>query len=145
MFNQRSKSGDESRSSVSCRSIWLRSSRLAILSGAILATGTLSGCDNAGQGLFTGAALGAVTGLAIGSLSGNAGEGAVLGTIIGGAGGAIVGDQNERNRENARYSRERYDRNTRYEPRPRSSHPYCSEHRTYHSHGSYHTHEWWND
>ena len=133
------------RKSRSHRSGWARGTRYALLSGAILAAGSLGGCDNAGEGLFSGAALGAVTGLAIGSLSGNAGEGAVLGTIIGGAGGAVIGDQNERNRENARYGQDRYDRHGRYEPRPRSRHPYCSEHRTYHAHGEYHYHEWWND
>ncbi len=118
-----------------------------VLSGAILTLGTLGGCNNAGEGLFTGAALGAVTGLAIGSLDGNAGEGAVLGTIIGGAGGAILGDQNERNRQNAQYGGSGYRTNTRtvyqteyrYYPAPRPhGRPH---HRPHHDrHG-----EWWHD
>ncbi len=117
------------------------------LSGVIVAAGTLSGCNNAGEGLFTGAALGAVTGLAIGSLDGNAGEGAVLGTIIGGAGGAILGDQNQRNRQNAQYGGSGYRTNTRtvYQteyryPAPRP-HYYRPHHRPHHNrHG-----EWWHD
>ncbi len=109
------------------------------LGGLLLGTMVLGGCDNAGEGLFSGAALGAVTGLVIGSMSGNPGEGAALGAVIGGAGGAIVGDQNERNRENAYIS-----------GRARTSHghPYCSEHRVYHScsgHSHYHYDEWWHD
>ncbi len=81
------------------------------LGGLLLGTMVLGGCDNAGEGLFSGAALG----------------------------GAIVGDQNERNRENAYIS-----------GRARTSHghPYCSEHRVYHScsgHSHYHYDEWWHD
>ena len=127
--------------------------KAVILAGAVLGASTLSGCDNAGEGLFTGAALGAVTGLVIGSMNGDAGEGAALGAIIGGAGGAILGDQNQRNRENARYGT--YE--TRRGPAYRSNHPYCSTHSTYHSHRSHpRTHhgsngrgygydDWWND
>jgi len=126
-----------------------RGIKAMVLSGAVLTVGTLGGCNNAGEGLFSGAALGAVTGLAIGSLSGNAGEGAALGAMIGGAGGAIVGDQNERNRENAMYGSYQNRNSSRY----RSSHPYCSTHRVYHIHrshrsdhrGGYHYDEWWND
>lgn len=101
----------------------------AVLTGALLlGATTLGGCDNAGQGLFSGAALGALTGLALGSLSGNAGEGAVAGTIIGGAGGAILGDVNQRERENSRYrgSDHRYDHryDSRYNQRSHSSRGY---------------------
>ena len=42
-----------------------------------------------------------VSGLAIGSLTGSAGKGAAIGAIVGGVGGAVVGDQNKRNREAA--------------------------------------------
>jgi outer membrane lipoprotein SlyB len=57
----------------------------------------LSGCDNAGQGAFSGAALGALAGLGIGSLTGDMGKGAAAGAIIGGLGGLLIGDQNDRN------------------------------------------------
>jgi len=65
--------------------------------GCALALTTLSGCNNAGEGLFSGAALGATTGLILGSMSGDAGEGAAIGAVAGALGGAIIGDQNERN------------------------------------------------
>lgn len=113
--------------------------KLTAGSALMLTTLGMGGCDNAGEGLFSGAALGAVTGLVIGSMSGNAGEGAALGAVIGGAGGAIVGDQNERNRENAYISGR---------SRTTHAHPYCSTHRVYHScsgHSHYHYDEWWND
>lgn len=81
----------------------------AIFTGAIvLGASTLGGCETAGEGLFTGAILGTLTGLALGSLDGNAGEGALTGLIIGSAGGAIIGDANERDRENSRYRRSDY-------------------------------------
>ncbi len=131
-----------------------RCSKAVILSGAILGASVLGGCDSAGEGLFSGAALGAVTGLVIGSMSGDAGEGAAIGAVLGGAGGAIVGDQNKRNRENARYqghsSHQTY---VRIQDRGhRNGHPYCSSHRVYHSCSThrghsheYHYDEWWND
>ncbi len=56
----------------------------------------LGGCNNAGQGLLSGGALGAGAGAIIGSLSGNAGTGAAIGAVAGGLGGAVIGDQNER-------------------------------------------------
>lgn len=108
------------------RSSWTAAAIVA-LGGLSL---TMGGCDNAGEGLFTGAALGAVTGLIIGSMNGEAGEGAALGAVIGGAGGAIVGDQNQRNRENAYISgRGSYRHN-------------------HHGHDHYrnnHHDDWWND
>ncbi len=135
--------------------------RTILLGCALFGAGTLGGCNNAGEGLFSGAALGAVTGLAIGSMSGDAGEGAAIGAILGGAGGAIVGDQNERNRANARYRSGSpvYDSRPVYRARPvpaprRSNVPYCPTHRVYHHHSSHHGHsnghgyhyqEWWND
>lgn len=129
--------------------------RVLALSGALLTMGTLGGCDNAGEGLFTGAALGAVTGLVIGSANGEAGEGAALGAVIGAVAGSIIGDQNEERRQNAMYGSYEYRRSSGY----RSDHPYCSTHRVYHSHSSrYRPHpprrphghgygysEWWND
>jgi len=56
----------------------------------------VSGCNNAGQGALSGAAIGGLAGLGIGSLGGNAGKGAALGAIVGAVGGAVLGDQNNR-------------------------------------------------
>jgi outer membrane lipoprotein SlyB len=72
--------------------------RIGVL-GAVLAVSTFSGsgCNNAGEGAFSGGALGALAGMGIGSLSGNMGKGAAAGAIIGAIGGALVGDQNDRN------------------------------------------------
>lgn len=58
-----------------------------------------SGCNNAGEGAVSGAALGALVGMGLGSLSGDMGKGAAAGALIGGAGGAILGDQNSRRRD----------------------------------------------
>ena len=55
-----------------------KATTLLVLSGLTLGTLGMSGCNNAGEGLFTGAALGAVTGLIVGSTTGNAGEGAAV-------------------------------------------------------------------
>lgn len=57
----------------------------------------LAGCNNAGEGAFSGAALGALAGLGLGALTGDMGKGAAAGAIVGGIGGLIIGDQNERN------------------------------------------------
>ncbi len=83
-----------------------RAGRLATASAlaGVLAFGAV-GCNNAGEGAMSGAALGALAGLGIGALSGNEGDGAVIGAISGAVGGAIIGDQNARN--------ERYHRNRR--------------------------------
>ena len=63
-----------------------------------------TGCNNAGEGALSGAALGSLAGLGIGSLSGDAGKGAAAGAIIGGLGGAVLGDQNQRrDRRDYRY------------------------------------------
>jgi len=108
------------------------SSKVMLTGALILGTTTLGGCDSAGEGLFSGAALGALTGLALGSLSGNAGEGAVAGTIIGAAGGAVLGDINENNRENAIYgSRHR-----------QSTYHHHSGHRPQHGH---YDRPWWEE
>ncbi len=66
---------------------------------ALLATVTLGlgGCNNALQGGMTGAGLGALGGMAVGSAFGHMGRGAAVGAALGAIGGAIQGDQNERN------------------------------------------------
>lgn len=70
--------------------------RLALigLSGLALSVG---GCNNAVEGGALGAGVGALGGMAIGSLTGDMGKGAVVGAVAGGIGGAIIGDQNRRN------------------------------------------------
>ena len=69
-----------------------------LTAGVLAASGlVLAGCNSAGEGAASGAALGALAGLGIGSLSGDAGKGAAAGAIIGGVGGAVLGDQNARN------------------------------------------------
>lgn len=56
-----------------------------------------TGCNNAGEGFFSGAAFGSLVGMGLGSLSGDMGKGAAAGALLGGLGGAIMGDQNQRN------------------------------------------------
>lgn len=90
-----------------------RNRRLARTAALALSTPlalTLAGCNNAGEGAFTGAAVGALGGLAIGSLSGNAGDGAIIGAVSGAAAGAVIGDQNARNAPNQSGNRWRDDR-----------------------------------
>ncbi len=70
----------------------------AALASALALAG---GCSNAGEGLLSGAGIGAVTGLIIGSTMGAPGEGAAIGAALGGASGAVIGDQNERDARNA--------------------------------------------
>ena len=88
----------------------------------------LVGCNNAGQGAFSGAALGSLAGLGIGSLSGNMGEGAAAGAIIGGLAGGFVGDQNARNDyrggtyERTYYYDSGYTTHSRHYHRPRGPH-----------------------
>ncbi|MGD9790262.1 MAG: glycine zipper domain-containing protein [Phycisphaerales bacterium] len=72
----------------------LRRSLITVV-GATFLVGTM-GCNNAGQGFFSGAAAGSLVGMGLGSLSGNMGKGAAAGALIGGLGGAILGDQNAR-------------------------------------------------
>jgi hypothetical protein len=77
--------------------------KLRILAPALLLLG-LTACDETGQMTPTtqrvggGAALGALGGLAIGSISGNAGTGALIGAAAGGAGG-FAWDQHQRARQ----------------------------------------------
>ncbi|MCA9304199.1 MAG: hypothetical protein KC996_08760 [Phycisphaerales bacterium] len=93
--------------------------RATALIGSTLAIVSLSGCNNAGEGLFSGAALGATTGLILGSMDGNAGKGAAIGAIAGGLGGAIIGDQNDRNaNQRNNYNSHRHVRETRHHNDP---------------------------
>lgn len=65
-----------------------------------------TGCESAGQGAVSGGAVGALGGLAIGSLSGNAGTGAAIGAVSGAIAGGVIGDQNqkaERRQQQMRY------------------------------------------
>lgn len=80
-----------------------RSRRLGWVTGLALVGATVTGCNNAGQGAVSGATLGALAGMGIGSLSGNMGKGAAAGAIIGGVGGAVLGDQNRRKSGNNTY------------------------------------------
>ena len=71
--------------------------RFALIA-AIAATSVAStGCNNAGEGFLSGAALGSLAGMGLGSLGGHMGVGAAAGAIIGGIGGLVIGDQNARN------------------------------------------------
>ncbi|WPB86691.1 glycine zipper domain-containing protein [Sediminicoccus rosea] len=78
---------------------------LRLLAPALLLLG-LAGCDGTGQMTPTtqrvggGAAVGALTGLAIGSISGNAGTGALIGAAAGGVGG-FAWDQHQRAQQRA--------------------------------------------
>ncbi len=63
---------------------------------------TLGGCNNALSGGAVGAGVGALGGMAIGSLSGDMGKGAVIGAVAGGVGGAVIGDQNHRRDQRSR-------------------------------------------
>ncbi|MBX3315802.1 MAG: hypothetical protein KF902_02945 [Phycisphaeraceae bacterium] len=79
------------------------SRRVGWLACAALFGATAVGCNNAGQGAASGAAIGALAGMGLGSLSGNMGKGAAAGAIIGGVGGLIIGDQNARRSGNNKY------------------------------------------
>ncbi len=83
-------SNDRVRSSSGVRSRWYAAAVLGVF--AVMG----SGCNNAGEGALSGAAIGALGGMGIGSMSGDMGEGAAIGAIIGGIGGMILGDQNAR-------------------------------------------------
>lgn len=76
---------------------------LALVSLVLASTG-LAGCNNGQEGFMSGAALGALAGMGLGSLSGDMGKGAAAGAIIGGIGGAVMGDQNNRNSGGGGYS-----------------------------------------
>jgi Glycine zipper len=120
----------------------VRVTGLALVAGSLMTS--MTGCDSAGEGLFTGAAVGALSGLAIGSLSGNAGDGAAIGAIVGGVGGAVIGDQNERNRHDAYISGRHHhphSRSYRYD----HTHPTHHSHRSRHHGHEYRTDDWWND
>lgn len=66
---------------------------VSLLAGA---TTLGTGCESAGEGAVSGGAIGALGGLAIGSLSGDAGAGAAIGAISGAVAGGVIGDQNKR-------------------------------------------------
>ncbi len=78
---------------------------IRILAPTLLLLG-LAACDSTGQMTPTtqrvggGAAVGALTGLAIGSISGNAGTGALIGAAAGGVGG-FAWDQHQRAQQRA--------------------------------------------
>lgn len=74
----------------------LRNRSLVLVAVMLPFAGLSTGCNNAGEGALSGAAIGALAGLGIGSLTGSAGAGAAIGAIAGGVGGAVIGDQNER-------------------------------------------------
>lgn len=76
---------------------WARAAAVAVGGLGVLTAGSLSGCANAGEGAFSGAAIGALGGMGIGSAFGAMGKGAAIGAIGGAIGGAILGDQNNRN------------------------------------------------
>ncbi|MFO0832219.1 MAG: glycine zipper domain-containing protein [Phycisphaerales bacterium] len=78
--------------------------RIVTLTSLVLAATGLAGCNNAQEGVFSGAALGALAGMGLGSLSGDMGKGAAAGAIIGGIGGAVLGDQNRRSGGGGGYS-----------------------------------------
>lgn len=73
-----------------------RALRITALAGTMTAASLAGACNNAGEGLLSGAALGSLAGMGIGSLSGNMGKGAAAGAIIGGLTGLFIGDQNAR-------------------------------------------------
>ncbi len=73
---------------------WKRRAAIVVIGLAGLGT---TGCNNAGEGAVSGGVLGALGGMAIGSLTGDMGKGAVIGAVLGGLGGLFVGDQNQRN------------------------------------------------
>ena len=102
-----------------------RMSRVALVSACGIGLAGLTGCNNAGEGVFTGATLGALSGLVIGSMSGNAGDGAAIGAVSGAVIGGFVGDQNDR-----------ADRRAHRYPPPR--------HHSHDKHG-YHSDPWWDD
>lgn len=79
-----------------------RAGLAAIVAGGFALAG--AGCSNGVEGAFSGAALGALGGLGIGSVFGEAGAGAAIGAISGGLAGAVIGDQNERADRRALYS-----------------------------------------
>ncbi len=84
--------------------------RRALLLSFPIAAAALSGCANAGEGAFSGAAVGALTGLTIGSIFGEAGTGAAVGALGGAAIGGVIGDQNQRadHRAQGRYGNSAY-------------------------------------
>ena len=77
--------------------------RAGWLAVSALVAASMAGCNNAGQGAASGATLGALAGMGLGSLTGDMGKGAAAGAIVGGIGGLILGDQNNRRSGNNKY------------------------------------------
>jgi hypothetical protein len=73
-----------------------RAWRVAAVGAALVFASAAGGCNNAGEGALSGAILGGMAGMGLGSLTGDMGKGAAAGAIIGGVGGAVIGDQNNR-------------------------------------------------
>ncbi|MFI4881251.1 MAG: glycine zipper domain-containing protein [Phycisphaerales bacterium JB064] len=68
---------------------------LAVMAALVPAL-LMGGCNNGVQGAFSGAALGSLAGLGVGSVTGDRSDAVTIGAILGGVGGAIIGDQNAR-------------------------------------------------
>jgi hypothetical protein len=64
--------------------------KLALILPLALALGACEGMSDSQRATATGAGVGALGGLAIGSLSGNAGMGALIGAGVGGASGFLI-------------------------------------------------------
>lgn len=82
--------------SFACGSLSGRAVRCGVAVLLAGAAASMAGCNNAGEGGLSGAALGAGAGAIIGSLYGDFGKGAAIGAVAGGLGGAVIGDQNAR-------------------------------------------------
>ena len=78
----------------------------AVAAGAMAFASLAGGCNNAGEGAMSGALLGGLAGMGIGSLTGDMGKGAAAGAILGGVGGAVLGDQNDRSGRQSNYGNE---------------------------------------
>lgn len=100
----------QERSTHSLASRLLRRAAIsAVAAGAFLLA---PGCDNAGSGAVAGGLLGALGGLAIGSVTGSGGKGAVIGAVAGAAAGGVIGDQNARS-SNRNYSYDNHSSSSR--------------------------------
>lgn len=71
----------------------VRGVTLTLVSAGIALAG---GCSNGVQGAGSGAALGSLIGMGLGSLDGKMGKGAAAGALVGAGIGAVLGDQNSR-------------------------------------------------
>lgn len=71
---------------------WRRALAGCTAAGGLLLTTGCAAMSNTERGMGAGALLGAGTGALIGSASGHAGKGALIGTAVGAIGGALVGN-----------------------------------------------------